>query len=70
LREDFTGSDLVRPQVYARVYFSENSQASDRHWAISDKDLGIATGYEPTADDAIDAVDGTYVDWLDSKPPD
>jgi hypothetical protein len=37
-------------------------------WTITDKDMGIATGYEPTADDAIEAVDRTYAGWLESKP--
>jgi hypothetical protein len=35
---------------------------------ISDKDMGIATGYAPTVNDAIEAVDRTYADWLGSKP--
>ena len=69
LREDFTGSDRTRPQVYARVYLSENGPDEQPwFWTISDKDMGIATGYEPTADDAIEAVDRVYADWLDSKP--
>ena len=69
LREDYTGSDRKRPRVYARVYLSENSPG-DRpwFWTITDKDMGIATGYEPTADDAIEAVDRTYARWLESKP--
>jgi len=69
LREDFTGSDRTRPQVYARVYLSENGTGERPwFWTISDKDMGIATGYAPTADDAIEAVDRTYSDWLDSEP--
>jgi hypothetical protein len=68
-REDYTGSDRKRPQVYARVYLSENSTGERPwFWTITDKDMGIATGYEPTADDAIEAVDRTYAGWLDSKP--
>ena len=69
LREDYTGSDHTRPQVYARVYLSENSpDERPWFWTISDKDMGIATGYEQTADDAIEAVDRTYAGWPDPKP--
>ena len=68
-REDYIGSDRKRPQLYARVYLTENA-TSERpwFWTIADKDMGIATGYEPTADDAIEAVDRTYAGWLDSNP--
>jgi len=68
LREDYTGSDRQRPQVYARVYLSENSPGERPwFWTIWDKTAGIATGYEATADDAIEAVDRTYAGWLDPK---
>ena len=68
LREDYTGSDRQRPQVYARVYLSENSPGERPwFWTIWDKDSGIATGYEATSDDAIEAVDRTYAGWLDPK---
>ena len=68
-REDYTGSDGTRPQVYARVYLSENGpDERPWFWTIWDKDSGIATGYEATADDAIEAVDRTYAGWLDPKP--
>ncbi len=68
-REDYTGYDRKRPQVYARVYLSENSTGERPwFWTITDKEMGIATGYEATADDAIEAVDRTYAGWLGSKP--
>ena len=58
----------TRPQVYARVYLSENGpDERPWFWTIWDKDSGIATGYEATADDAIEAVDRTYAGWLDAK---
>ena len=68
LREDYTGSDRTRPQVYARVYLSENS-LGERPWfrTISAKEMWIATGYEPTADHAIEAVDRIYAGSLDLK---
>jgi len=67
--DDYTGSAPGRPQVYARVYLSENSPGERPwFWTITDKDMGIATGYEPTVDDAIEAVDRTYAGWQDSKP--
>ena len=69
MREDYTGSDRTRPQVYARVYLSENGpDERPWFWTIWDKDMGIATGYESTADDAIEAVDRTYASWLDPTP--
>jgi hypothetical protein len=65
-REDYIGSDGKRPQVHARVYLSENTTGERPwFWTITDKDMGIATGYAPTADDAIEAVDRTYAGWLD-----
>ena len=69
LREDFTGSDFARPQVYARVYLSENSPDRPWFWTISDRDIGIATGYEPTGDDAMDAVEHIYAGWPENPNP-
>jgi hypothetical protein len=57
---DYTGRDLDRPQLHARVYLSSTS-AAHRRWSWYVTEIAtIAAGEEATLADAVAAVERAY----------
>ena len=62
-RDDYTGTDPARPWLYARVYLSTGAM-SERPWYWVLAGGTIASGYEATVEDAVEAAERSYARWL------
>jgi hypothetical protein len=66
---DYTGRDLDRPQLHARVYLSSPSTAH-RRWSWYVTEIAtIAAGEEATLAEALAAVERAYASWRNSERP-
>ena len=62
-RDDYTGTDPARPRLYARVYLSTGAvSARPWYWVLAGGT--IASGYEATVEDAVEAAERSYARWL------
>jgi hypothetical protein len=63
-RDDYTGTDPARPQLYARVYLS-TSAVIPRPWYWLLAGMGtVASGHEATVEAAVNAIERSYSRWL------